>query len=171
MVCFETKNSNLGKFWSALDWKMFQYFMAIWNILWRLGIFYDHLVHFEIIWYTFSGFGIMYQEKSGNPVVESMAARRCSPRAKHSLAYLPRLAHYYAVTSFWGERTAFELKRKKCGKKTFRKPTLRQGCQIIYIFAYQNPILGRFWRALEGKMLFYLIVIWYTYFMTIWKIF
>jgi hypothetical protein len=27
--------------------------------LWRLGIFYDHLVHF-------SGFGIMYQEKSGN---------------------------------------------------------------------------------------------------------
>jgi hypothetical protein len=47
---------------------MFIYFMAIWHILWRLGIFYDHLVHFVFIWYILSGFGIMYQEKSGNPV-------------------------------------------------------------------------------------------------------
>jgi hypothetical protein len=42
---------------------MFKYFMAIWNILRTLGIFGTfciHLVHF-------SGFGIMYQEKSGNP--------------------------------------------------------------------------------------------------------
>jgi hypothetical protein len=36
-------------------------FLAIWNILWRFGIFCEHLVHF-------SGFGIMYQQKSGNPV-------------------------------------------------------------------------------------------------------
>jgi hypothetical protein len=43
--------------------------MAIWNILWRLGIFYDHLVHLVIIWYIFSGFGITYQEKSGNPAL------------------------------------------------------------------------------------------------------
>jgi hypothetical protein len=39
---------------------MFIYFIATWNILWRFGILYDHLVHF-------SGVGIMYQEKSGNP--------------------------------------------------------------------------------------------------------
>jgi hypothetical protein len=39
--------------------------MAIWNILWRLGIFYDHLVHFV-------SFGIMYQEKSGNPDLVSL---------------------------------------------------------------------------------------------------
>jgi hypothetical protein len=32
-----------------------------------LQIFYDHLVHFVFIWYIFSGFGIMYPEKSGNP--------------------------------------------------------------------------------------------------------
>jgi hypothetical protein len=37
--------------------------MAIWNILRTLGIFYDHFVHFV----HFSGFGIMHQEKSGNP--------------------------------------------------------------------------------------------------------
>jgi hypothetical protein len=40
--------------------------MATWNIVWRFGIFYGHLVHFVFIWYIFSGFGIMYQEKSGN---------------------------------------------------------------------------------------------------------
>jgi hypothetical protein len=27
----------------------------------------DHWVHFVFIWYIFSGFGIMYLEKSGNP--------------------------------------------------------------------------------------------------------
>jgi hypothetical protein len=67
MVCFQTKNPDLGKFWRVLDWKMFKYFMAIWNIFWRFEIFYDHSVHFVFIWYIFSGFGIMYQEKSGNP--------------------------------------------------------------------------------------------------------
>jgi hypothetical protein len=27
--------------------------MAIWNILWIFGIFYDHSVHFVFIWYLF----------------------------------------------------------------------------------------------------------------------
>jgi hypothetical protein len=57
----------LGKFWSVLVWKMLIYFMALCNILWTFGIFYDHLVYFVFIWYIFFGFGIMYQEKSGNP--------------------------------------------------------------------------------------------------------
>jgi hypothetical protein len=67
MVCFQTKNPNVGEFWRALDWKMFIYFMATWNILWGFGLFYGHLVHFVFIWNIFSGFGTMYQEKSGNP--------------------------------------------------------------------------------------------------------
>jgi hypothetical protein len=41
MVCFQTKNPNLGKFRRALDWKIFicifdchlEYFMDIWGIL------------------------------------------------------------------------------------------------------------------------------------------
>jgi hypothetical protein len=41
--------------------------MAIWNILETFWIFYDHLVQFVFIWYILSGFGIMQQEKSGNP--------------------------------------------------------------------------------------------------------
>jgi hypothetical protein len=32
-----------------------------------MGIFYDHLENFVFIWYIFSGFGIMHQEKYGNP--------------------------------------------------------------------------------------------------------
>jgi hypothetical protein len=54
MVCFQTKNLNLGKFWWTLEWKMLKCFMAIWNILRTLGIFYDHLVHFMLIWYIFT---------------------------------------------------------------------------------------------------------------------
>jgi hypothetical protein len=46
-------------------------FMAIANILWRFGTFYDHLVHF-------SGFGIMYQEKSGNLVENAQCLNFCS---------------------------------------------------------------------------------------------
>jgi hypothetical protein len=67
MVSFQTKNTNLGKFWRATDWKMLIYIMAIWNILQTLEKFYDNLVHFVFIWYIFAGFGIVYQEKSGNP--------------------------------------------------------------------------------------------------------
>jgi hypothetical protein len=68
MVSFQTKNPNFGKFWRTLDWKMLIYFMSIWNILQTFGIFYEHWEHVLFIWYNFSGFGIMYQEKSGNPV-------------------------------------------------------------------------------------------------------
>jgi hypothetical protein len=56
MVYFRTKNPNLGQFWRALDWRMYIYFMAIWNILRTFEIFYDQLVHFVLIWYIFSRF-------------------------------------------------------------------------------------------------------------------
>jgi hypothetical protein len=64
---FSNQKNNLGKFWRALDLKMLLYFMAIWNILQTFGILYDHLVHFVFVRYIFSGFGIMCEEKSGNP--------------------------------------------------------------------------------------------------------
>jgi hypothetical protein len=47
--------NNLGIFYDH-----FVYFTAIGNILWPVGTFCAHLVRF-------SGFGIMFQEKSGNP--------------------------------------------------------------------------------------------------------
>jgi hypothetical protein len=45
--------------------------MVIWYILWLFGTFYGYLVHF-------SRFGMLYQEKSGNPDV--VADRRIEKR-------------------------------------------------------------------------------------------
>jgi hypothetical protein len=45
--------------------------MEIWDILGPFDTFCIHLVHF-------SGFGIMYQEKSGNPDVRAEMASRNS---------------------------------------------------------------------------------------------
>jgi hypothetical protein len=46
---------------------MLIYFRAFWNVLWTFVISYYRLELFVFIWYIFSGFGITYQEKSGNP--------------------------------------------------------------------------------------------------------
>jgi hypothetical protein len=64
MVSFQTKNPTLGEFWRALDWKLLLYLMAIWNMLPPFGIFYDHLVLLVFIWYIFSRFGKLCQEKN-----------------------------------------------------------------------------------------------------------
>jgi hypothetical protein len=64
MVCFQTKRPNLGR---VLQWKMWVYFMDTWSISWSFAIFYGHLVQFLVVWYILPHFGILYQEKSGNP--------------------------------------------------------------------------------------------------------
>jgi hypothetical protein len=81
MVNFQNKNPKLGPFGRALDWKMLIYFVASWNILQTFGIYYDHLVYFVHL----SGFGIMYQEKSGNPGKHMYKARN----------NIPSLAEFY----------------------------------------------------------------------------
>jgi hypothetical protein len=53
MVCFQTKNPNLGKFLRTLDGNLLIDFIANWNILRTFGKFNDHLVHFLLIWYIF----------------------------------------------------------------------------------------------------------------------
>jgi hypothetical protein len=55
--------------------------MAIWNILPTFGIFYDHLVHIVLIWYISSVFGIMHQEKSGNPDRKQTVSMRVNQRS------------------------------------------------------------------------------------------
>jgi hypothetical protein len=86
MVCFQTKNPNLGKFLRALEWKIhtyiflviLEYFKVIWYILRPFG-------NVVVIWYIFPRFGILCQEKSGNPDPWSkisstfpFGSRRCS---------------------------------------------------------------------------------------------
>jgi hypothetical protein len=45
---FKPKNTNLGKFCGAFDWKMLIYFTAICNILRTFWIIYYHLVYFGV---------------------------------------------------------------------------------------------------------------------------
>jgi hypothetical protein len=45
-----------------------EYFTAIWNGLGPFGTFYGNFSILVVIWYIFLRFGILYQEKSGNPV-------------------------------------------------------------------------------------------------------
>jgi hypothetical protein len=44
MVCFQTRNPNLGKFWRVSQWKMMVYFMETWSLLQSFVIFCGHLV-------------------------------------------------------------------------------------------------------------------------------
>jgi hypothetical protein len=66
MAYFQTKNTDLGKFWRVLQWKVL-------HITCPLGPFYGYLVYFVATWYilwlfgiSFSRFGMLYLEKSGN---------------------------------------------------------------------------------------------------------
>jgi hypothetical protein len=68
MVCFQTKNPNLGKFWRAFELKIVVYFMVIRNILRSFGVFLWPFGNVAVIWYIFPRFGILCLEKSGNPV-------------------------------------------------------------------------------------------------------
>jgi hypothetical protein len=54
---------NFGRSCYKKSWQI----MTISFILRPLEIFYGHLVHFVVIWYNFPRFGILDQEKSGNP--------------------------------------------------------------------------------------------------------
>jgi hypothetical protein len=69
-------NPKLGKFWRVLQWKnlgnikrQIWFFTAIWYILLPFGTFYGYLVYF-------SRFGMLYQEKSGNPGLLRRKGRR-----------------------------------------------------------------------------------------------
>jgi hypothetical protein len=67
MAFFETNNSDLGKFWRVLQWKMVVYYLAIRSIFRLYRILCGHLVYFMVIWYIFFRFVILYHEKSGSP--------------------------------------------------------------------------------------------------------
>jgi hypothetical protein len=72
---FKPKIPILGKFWRVLQWNILVYFITISSILLLLEIFYGHLVYFVVIWYIFARFGILYQEKSGNPGAAGKTSR------------------------------------------------------------------------------------------------
>jgi hypothetical protein len=52
--------------------------MAIWYILLPFCIFFCNLVNFLVIWYISPRLGILYQEKSGKPDLDSGIVSICS---------------------------------------------------------------------------------------------
>jgi hypothetical protein len=71
---FRPKSGNLGKFWRALQWKMY--------ILRTFGLFYGHLMYFMaiwvycvVIWYIFPRGGILYRINLANCFFHSAALR------------------------------------------------------------------------------------------------
>jgi hypothetical protein len=77
MVCFRTKNPNLGKFWWFWQKKILVYFISTWSILQPWEIFYGLLIYFVVIWHIFPRFGMLYQGKSGNPAGISRLLEVC----------------------------------------------------------------------------------------------
>jgi hypothetical protein len=70
--------------------------MENWYILWPWGLFYDHLVYFVAICY--SRFGMLYQEKSGNPawkpmLVYSLRAKKATNFPRVGVAFLQRCVY------------------------------------------------------------------------------
>jgi hypothetical protein len=67
----------------GLFYGLLVYFTAIWSILRPYGLFYGLLVYFVAIWYSllqlgtyFPRFGMLYQEKSGNPALTDVLVAR-----------------------------------------------------------------------------------------------
>jgi hypothetical protein len=75
MVYFQTKNSNIGTFWKALERKMLVFFTIL-NILWPFGILSPFLVCFVAFLVHISKLGILCREKSGNPAAAAKIFHR-----------------------------------------------------------------------------------------------
>jgi hypothetical protein len=75
MACFQTKNSNLGKFLGVLRWKVLVYFMAVWYILRPFGTFCGHLIYifYGYLAYVFQFWYVAPRKKSGIPVSDDVA--------------------------------------------------------------------------------------------------
>jgi hypothetical protein len=111
MVRFQTKNPNLGNFWRALEWKMPIYFLVVWNILRSFGVFYGHLENVVVIWYIFPHFGILCQEKSGNPVLNGRSVKKMGPESFAPLGFNVSICNKFRRFSpIFGEKLAFFLK-------------------------------------------------------------
>jgi hypothetical protein len=67
MVYFQTKHTNFGNIFKGLSMDDVGIFNGHWYILRPFDILDGHLVYFVVIWYIFTRFGMLYQEKSGNP--------------------------------------------------------------------------------------------------------
>jgi hypothetical protein len=89
MVSFQTKNLNLGIFWTTLECKMWfiplysghlEYFTTIWYNLWPFGIACGHLLYF-------TQFGMFKPRKIWQPWLGAIVASKISPATFQVINY------------------------------------------------------------------------------------
>jgi hypothetical protein len=52
-IPFSNQDPRFEKFFTALQWKRWAYFISIWSILWTFRKVYGHLVYLLLNWYIF----------------------------------------------------------------------------------------------------------------------
>jgi hypothetical protein len=154
MVCFRTKNPTLGKFWRVLQRKILAYFINIWSLLRPLEIFYGHLVYFVVIRYIFPRFGILYQEKSGNPGRKSDPAKSTRRFFEKTRNTCFQVVFFLGVFKFHRVLKICQfLFRPKSFKSFFSlqvEHTQVQCCQIVVDLHTKIPdMYNIFWRDLK----------------------
>jgi hypothetical protein len=89
MVYFNTKNINLGIFWRDLMWKILVNFCGL------FGIFYGHLVMLWSFGKFFPRYGILYEQKSGNPECDQKCCQKITTQRSNAHQYCPLLKRIF----------------------------------------------------------------------------
>jgi hypothetical protein len=148
----------LGKFGRALDWKMFIYFMAIWNILRRFRILYRQLVHFVFIWYIFPVFLLCTEKNLATLIAATFFVKfvgSCDGGAEYIVAGSPISIKQQQDSVF----QALSCHLSWIGEPLCTNTYSEHGCQMV-CFQTENPNLGKFLRVLLWKILVYFMTIW-----------
>jgi hypothetical protein len=106
-MLFQTKNSNLGKFWRAFECKILVNFVIIWNMLRPFGIIFGRLVCCHLVY--FPQFGMFGGRKIWQPWF-----RPPQPRMKTSSPFKTSKRETVQVKDcFFVAEIQFELDGKK----------------------------------------------------------
>jgi hypothetical protein len=87
------------------------YVIGIWYILRPFDIFYGHLVYFVLTWYVFPRFGILNQQKSGNPDGYAL-----------NFGIIRSFVTKLSFVKWTGSDTARVLEKSKCKHSKTRTP-------------------------------------------------
>jgi hypothetical protein len=95
---------DLSKFLECLARDDVGIFLAILSTLRPNGIFFGHLVHFVVIWYTFPVLVcFLYREKSGNPALRR--GRVCQNRIRQTIFWAA--GAFTRAVGCQGDQTSF----------------------------------------------------------------
>jgi hypothetical protein len=137
-----------GKFYGHLV-----YFVAIWNILWRHFVYFTGICYILWwFWYIFPVFGMLYQEKSGNPVVDCFKILYLKGTLPQLLHFWPTISELHSKTIHFSFRFWISSKRQFNGRLRLRfhrhgndsRPRCPLGFGTLQII-FPQIFKGHFW--------------------------